>query len=364
MVLLSHLSLTFYPKLHNFHNLPYQNQPLQEFIHHSPLGFFFSGTAAVFIFFVLSGYILTYVAFRREDVTKQILSMSIKRYPRLMLPAVVSCIFAFWVITLLRADTSHLSSWINEYGTAADYSLSEAIYTGTISAFIVTGINPYNPVLWTMKVELIGSLMIFLHAFLWLRLESKRAFLDLTAVVLCLLLVYSGWLLPQLSYGISGFYLGYLSYRYGRNISGLVAIPLLFTGLYLAGFHSNSAAYSALNTLFGEQGYLLSNFMAGPLIVYSALFYRPLRQLFSGKITVFLGKVSFSAYLLHMLVIITFSADMFNYLQSGGLDYDSSALLSISLSLVCIYLLSWVFYYLVDFPCMTLSQRLAKAVVK
>ena len=106
MVLLSHLSLMFFPYLHAFSGKasPITN-PIQSFIHDSPLGFFYSGTSAVFIFFVLSGYILTKVAIRSGDSGK-IISMTAKRYPRLMVPALASCVLAYAFFSFLTSQVN------------------------------------------------------------------------------------------------------------------------------------------------------------------------------------------------------------------------------------------------------------------
>ena len=54
-VVLSHLSLTFFSQLHNFGESAVPQYALFAQLHNSPLAFFYSGTGAVFVFFVLSG---------------------------------------------------------------------------------------------------------------------------------------------------------------------------------------------------------------------------------------------------------------------------------------------------------------------
>lgn len=54
IVVLSHLSLTFFPQLHNYFSQ--ENFPSSDFLasmHNSPFLFFISGTGAVYIFFIL-----------------------------------------------------------------------------------------------------------------------------------------------------------------------------------------------------------------------------------------------------------------------------------------------------------------------
>lgn len=366
MVLLSHLSLTFYPQLHNFANQAFQAQGVQSFLYHSPLGFVYSGTAAVFIFFVLSGYILTYVAYKGTDIPQRVLSMSIKRYPRLMFPACVSCLLAFYLLSHYRVDTHALSPWINEYRLSTHASLLDAFYTGVVKVFTVTGINPYNPVLWTMKVELVGSLLIFLFIFIRIQKKTKCWYYAVDSIILlsCVLLLCSNWLVPQFSYGIIGFVLGYLSALYGRNISNTFAYLLLFFGLYLAGYHENSASYQWLSIFFTHNSYVLANFLASPLIVYAVLFNSQFKMRCSQPLTLFLGKVSFAAYLLHMMLLVTLSAYIFNSLYQQGINYDIAAITSILVSIPLMYLFAWIFYCLIDRYSLRVSRLLVKILLK
>jgi peptidoglycan/LPS O-acetylase OafA/YrhL len=86
-VVFSHLSLSFYPYLHHFSPDDRAHGHWDYFMHHSPFAFWYSGTAAVFVFFVLSGFVLSYAILRHDDVPRKVTEMAIKRYPRLAIPA-------------------------------------------------------------------------------------------------------------------------------------------------------------------------------------------------------------------------------------------------------------------------------------
>ena len=132
MVLLSHLALTFFPYAKDIVGEQGANYPIQTFLFDSPLGFFYSGTAAVFIFFVLSGYILTVVALKPDLQPRlRILSMSIKRYPRLMLPALFSCLFAYVTFQYIPQVSTYQQTIYGDF----NYSFIGAIYSGAIDVF-------------------------------------------------------------------------------------------------------------------------------------------------------------------------------------------------------------------------------------
>jgi len=77
-----------------------------------------------------------------------------------MIPELTSCLIAFVFFLIFDVTSPNLSERINKYG-AGEYSFSGAIYSGLIDVFFVSGQSAYNPVLWTMKIELIGSFVIY-----------------------------------------------------------------------------------------------------------------------------------------------------------------------------------------------------------
>src|SRR5690606_36984383 len=104
----------------------------------------------------------------KENINQKILSMSIKRYPRLALPAVISCILFSIILNNTYIDTSNVY-WMSQYGAHAN--IFEAIYQGLIGSFIY-GESSLNFVLWTMQVELFASFILFFLMFLFNNAKS------------------------------------------------------------------------------------------------------------------------------------------------------------------------------------------------
>ena len=367
MVLLSHLSLTFYPYLHGFNGLAQADtNPIQYFIHHSPFAFFFSGTAAVYVFFVLSGYILSKVALKSDnDPNKQkqrILAMGIKRYPRLMIPSLVSCIIAYIGFATLSSTSPQLGTWINNFADTPNLSLLGAIYNGAIDVFFFKGESMYNPVLWTMKVELLGSFIIYLLCLN--RLTIQIPYLTGIFAVITLITIGLKIATPELGFGIISFYGGYLFSIYGKQISFKLALVTLLFGLYLAGAHSTSMSYWPINQVIGGYTYFLCNFASGFFIVYGILFNEKFSNLFSGKLSVFMGKVSFSVYLIQMPILTTFTIIAFNGIYDLVGTFNIAALITCVLTIILTYLLAIIYYHAVDANGMKLSNKLAALFIK
>ena len=357
-VVFSHLSLSFFPFLHHFNPAEVSTSTWQSFIHHSPFAFWYSGTAAVFLFFVLSGFVLSYAILRKpEQAEFKIKSMLIKRYPRLAIPAVISCLVVWVVFQTIHIDSSQMNGWFQAYVTQ-DVSLKLALYEGTIGSFFFAE-SSVNWVLWTMHIELIGSLVLFLLLYIY---QFSRVAFFIGSILLPLIALYlkgEGFFL-----GISSFVIGIYYYLYGKQLSLTLSITLLLSGLYLAGAHSSSASYQWIYAVLGERTYDYCNFFAGVLIVYSILMSPKLSQFLDKKVLVWLGKLSFSIYLLHLITLYVVGVPIFNYLLSIGLQYIISAIIA---SVIFILITLWISAYYsqwVDQLAIKTSQKISDLILK
>lgn len=352
-VVFSHLSLSFFPYLHHFDTEATTDSSLQYFIHHSPFAFWYSGTAAVFLFFVLSGFVLSYAILRKPEQAKaKIKTMLIKRYPRLAIPAVCSCLLVWIVFQCFNIDSSHANGWFQTYVTQ-DISLKHALYEGTIGSFLFAE-SDVNWVLWTMHIELMGSLVLFLLLYLY---KTQKALFFIGSVLFPALAWYfkgEGFFL-----GILSFVIGIYYYLYGRPLKLYQAVPMFVFGLYLAGAHNSSWSYQWLMHLIGERTYDYSNFFAGVIIVYSILMSAQLSQKLDQKVLVWLGKLSFSIYLIHLILLYLIGLPILNLLLNMGMSFNVSALCA-SVVFIFVTLFCAVFYSRwVDQLAIKSSQKIA-----
>lgn len=356
-VVFSHLSLSFFPYLHHFDQSEISNSALQSFVYHSPFAFWYSGTAAVFLFFVLSGFVLSYAILRKPDQAKyKIKSMLIKRYPRLAIPAVASCLLIWLIFQMIHVDSSQANSWLQAY-VNQEIGLQHAIYEGSIGSFFFAE-SSVNWVLWTMHIELFGSLVLFLLLYLY---QVKRVLFFIGSLVLPALAFYfkgEGFFL-----GISSFVIGIYFYLYAKKLPYVASILMFLFGLYLAGAHNSSWSYQWIYAFLGERTYEYGNFLGGVLIVYSILMSPKLSNQFDHQVLVWLGKLSFSIYLLHLIMLYVIGLPIFNYLLSLGVDYAYAAVVA---SIVFMGFTLWVSEYfsrLVDQFSIRVSQRLASKIL-
>jgi peptidoglycan/LPS O-acetylase OafA/YrhL len=96
MVLLSHLTLVFWPAA-QVNTLPVPVEPWQIKLFDSPATFFYSGNVAVCIFFVMSGYVLTAKFWRLRDA-RVIADLAARRYIRLAPPILISLLIGYTIV--------------------------------------------------------------------------------------------------------------------------------------------------------------------------------------------------------------------------------------------------------------------------
>lgn len=361
IVIFHHLVLTFYPALHNYDNSLAAATPMELAIHHSPFGFFFSGTGAVFVFFVLSGYILTHVIVSKPSVIHAVGTMCLKRYLRLMIPVTIICIIAFLCFHWLDTRMDRLPRSMASYGGDDNYSLAAAIYSGMIDTFFISGRSPYNPVLWTMKIELYGSFLVFLLCVL--RIKGLANFAGIAFILLFAHLIDTRYYHRVFGLGLIAFVIGYWICCYGKVVGNKAAIIMCVAGLYLTGAHNTSLSYQWLANVFGADTYLLANLAAGILFVYIAVLNPLFGKWLSTRSMAGLGDISFSAYLLHMPVLYVAGLTLFNVLMDKGASYFLAALAASIVTFTVTLWLSRYYARYIDKTSIYLSARFSRGVM-
>lgn len=291
---------------------------------------FINGSAAVCLFFVLSGYVLTRHYCLLGD-TRILMKGAVKRWPRLMGPVFVTvlisyALFFFHLYHFQEAGAESGSAWLSLFGYAFFRLFAPAVTTAAIhfhgalaqGAFFVffRGDALFDSSLWTMHPEFAGSLIAFGAAPVLLEARKSSAFvtIGLTAMLVALLHFAD----PNLEAFPIGVAMAVLLPR-NAALPRIVAWPVILLSLYLLGYPGRPmGAYAAF-------GGLASHGMPGsdPMILGAALMigvvetFPPLRRLFSGRLPAVLGQLSFPVYLLHVLVICSAGSSV--YLRYGAI---------------------------------------------
>lgn len=349
-VVFSHLSLSFLPGLHRF-DVPRTELAWVDWVHHSPLAFWYSGTAAVYVFFVLSGYVLSFAIYKHQtQINMQLQRMLLKRYPRLMIPVLSSCLLTWLIVNSFQVDPQYTQPWLSEY-LNQNVTLTQALYEGSVGAFLFAE-SSVNWVLWTMQIELLGSFLLFFLIYIGQRKNSLLWMSSALLVLLSYTVLGEGMCL-----GLSCFVLGLYIYRYNKILTWPSALLLLLIGLYFAGVHQSSTSYQWWVKLWGDHAYEYGNFLAGVLLVYSIVKSPELSKILDKKILVLLGRWSFSIYLLHLPLLYLFGVPILNQFIVWQLSYPLALVLTLLLYILLLLVSAAIFSRYVDQYAIKLAKK-------
>jgi len=145
-------------------------------IHLSPLFFVYDGYSAVFLFFVLSGYVLT-PSFGRQ--LNRPASALVARIARLGVPVLCSALLGYGVFVVFGRLNMPVAQMVNSNWFTLLWNVPPGLATALQDSFVnglfnrgFSGKTSVNAPLWTMAWEFYGSVLVFL--LVWARARSAR----------------------------------------------------------------------------------------------------------------------------------------------------------------------------------------------
>jgi peptidoglycan/LPS O-acetylase OafA/YrhL len=356
-VMIMHFFVALAPAMIYGSKLPSHFGNLDLVFSSTPLGLIGAGNFSVCIFFVLSGFVLTHKYFEMKD-RSIIVSSAVRRYIRLFIP-----IFAAVMLSYLLAsaglyryyiETMMISAGSNYRGYwAFTPDLLDAVKQAVWDAFFVGGKTVYNPVLWTMKIEFFGSMLVFAMSLLFGQLRSRCTFY-LAAAVLFLNTYYLAFTIGMVLADIFNSKLQ-LFKTGNKTILFTLVVLGLFLGSYPISPLTGDSLYGFLDNGLFRTPLVTYHIIGAGMIMYVLLNSQGLQKAFSSQVPVFLGKISYSLYLVHFPVIGSFTCALFLALYPV-LPYGEAFLISCLLSLVLIIPLSYLFYMYIDTAGVKLSK--------
>jgi len=366
-VLFHHLLLAFAP---DGHEAGIKTSPAA-----APLSFLTDGPLAVSIFFILSGIVLTaaVTAAGEKGTRIGLVALALKRWLRLGLP-----IFAAGLVVLallsLQVDRSIAIGWAAEsswmrkfFPPAYDPGVLDVLREAFVTAFVGPETPVHDPVLWTIRIEFPGSLLIFLLALYlpagWLRLGLGLV----TGIALALVPqgLPGGWIANYCSLFALGLVLHDLVWLDARREiepgawRGPVGVTLVICGLCLFPLFGLSVYDPAASPPDpARQAILGTSQIRAGLVVAGVMLAPVLQQFLSNMVSGFLGRVSFGLYLLHAPLIWSFGGLAYLPLQPLLGPVTAATTASVIVATLAIAM-AWLFHHAVEQPSMKLSARIA-----
>ncbi len=280
------------------------------------------GPAAVTLFFVLSGFVLP-LGFFRSGRAELVVRAAAKRWLRLvclvMLAVLLSwLLFRFGLYRHREAARLSQSAWLGTFGGShpgQDFapSLPAALLEGSLFAFLREP-DMYDPVLWTMHHEFLGSFVtFFLATLLWPARPAGAAWLLATAAVV------TPFTDPYLLAFVAGTGLAWLMSRFELTLPPGVAAACIAAGIFLFGYLEPRGSYAAFAALRdpGPARFdrIAIHTASGVLIIVGLLGNDRLGRSLATPPFRLLGRVSFPVYLFHFPLLCSLACGLFVLLR-------------------------------------------------
>jgi peptidoglycan/LPS O-acetylase OafA/YrhL len=307
IVMLHHFLVVVAPRLHG-RNFP--DDPIA--LVRTPLFALVNGTAAVSIFFVLSGFVLTMRAMQRHD-WRQLVAGAARRWPRLV-PLVVTTniLSAAFVLLGLYQDRT----WFGTGVFDSDRSVvGSALIDGLFTTFF-HGSARFNTVLWTMHYELFGSLAAYATALILIFQRSFALAMLTGTIVLVLFALFAGDGGVYYAMMVSGVLIARI-YIERERVAGALAFmqpwctPIVLVTAALAimlcgyeGYSRPTGFYAFMAPYASPEIEPVLHGIAAIAIVALSLFCEPLRRPLARPAAALLGRLSFPLYLVHLPILL------------------------------------------------------------
>jgi len=324
-----------------------------------PFNMLHNGAWAVCTFFVLSGYVLSESFFRSSSDTnhKDLGGKLVGRYFRLAVPITLSLLIVWILMGLGLFHFSEIvtltqTQEVNQY--VSNTSLLDVFKQGFGSALFMDD-YAYNPPLWTMSVEMIGSIGVFLMQGIFLTFKSNRN------AWIIRMGIYFGMIITLFPTLYTGFLLGMMlcdCKNYSKSDKLLEAyskywVPVsLFVGVVLCaymirGLYTNPFKFITFKEFHPYNEYLYNTW--GAFFLISGITYsKRISKLLSKPILLALGKLSFPLYLVHYTIMTSLTAYLYISLPVEG--HYLKAIVAIAISLPAMFIAAFVFEKMVNEP--------------
>jgi len=307
------------------------------------------GYTGVDFFFFLSGFVISYIY--QDNFTKNIQRDNIIKFYKLRLGRIYPLHFSILILIIILANYGVFPYNLNiKYGpTLLNLTLTDSW------GFYSKG--SWNSPAWSLSAEWFIYLLYPFIAFMLIKEESTRYYAKLLATISIIFFI--------MNLDISN------TTDIDDGVGGLVRVTFGFiTGCILFNFYRKKTLQKLPWDLIGilmfaimliSQIMFFDDIMAVNVISYIAITIflyalvhskNILKFIFANRISVYLGKISFAIFLLHMPVMKiighNFRAEFLNIVEENN---QSDMIFYLLISLAILLILSSLCYHLIENPC-------------
>jgi len=361
LVLLSHLQLAFFVDAAAV--LPRLVGPVAATF----LAAAYDGTFPVWVFWVLSGFVLALTFHATADRTAArggLVDAAIRRYPRLLPPVLASTLLAWALLAAGCMSNDRLAArfgpaygdWLGgKYRFAP--SLAAAARSGAWDAFVAFDpATSYNPVLWTMEAEFLGSIALFA----WLALVGKHRARWALSVAAVVSLHAVAW------HRFNAFLLGsMLAEAHVDRRAWWSALPAGLRRAAAAATESRLAAAAVAAAVLFLAGLPLTRGVPQLYLAVAATALAvasgPAARLLATPLPTFLGTISFGLYLVHLPLLCALAFPLHAAAAARVAEPVASVIAAAGVGAASL-VGGWCLWRLADRPAPAFARAVARAV--
>jgi len=335
--------------------------PLLPYIQNTPLYIFIDGFAAVSLFFVLSGFVLS-INYLTEDSIKErktpnYLSFCIMRFFRIMVPLLAMMALSYIAMLTLydpNIKPPIITQWL--------FSLWENANTmNTVDFFREWGVlfpalsSNLVPQAWTLTIEMTYSLLVP-----FLILQTQRSSFWLIALTVILLKI------TNISPFIIHFSLGLLIAKHFVFLSKSIKdspliLKVLLWGITTVLLTYRSPILTALPELSSTNLWTATG-LGSALLILMISSSTKITSILTHRAFVYLGKTSYSLYLCHIVVLIVLTPALLRLLGIDSIAHWSTTLFAFTLSIAISICFADIFHRVIEKPSIKVGKALSSRV--
>ncbi len=354
-----HFIMGFYPAAFQQEgNLCHFQGNVEAAFSQSPLSYFVIGDLWVSVFCLVSGFVIAWQVFHMSE-EKQFSVAVLKRYPRLMLPlfALSAIVFVMLQLQLFYNGPASVltgSSWFASFYQSKT-SLSDLFFASVVDTWIVGLTNTYSNAFWMLSDLFAGSFMAYILAAMGRKMNRGMLFVYLGVAI-----VYLSTNSRLTNFAI-GVLLAYTAIQYGEKIREkkklctVLGILFLAVSVLLGGYPTSVTPtnfYRYFAKIIGRINPIQFYHMLSAACLLTGIYLlKPLGRFLSLKPFLWLGKISYSVFLVHIPILFSVGAWVMVRVMSMTGRYHVSAMTAFGVCLILVLFIGWGFYQWIERPC-------------
>lgn len=331
------------------------------FVDKTPLHIFWHGEGAVMVFFLISGFVLTHLLNRDENILefKYYFRYSLLRLNRIYPAFALVIILTFIIRTYAPYQYDSLpayTSWFNGLNNMK-FTVQNLFKELSLIIPIASGYK-LMPQGWTLVLEILISI-VFPFLLIFIRINKIALF------------IFSYFSIKLLSFTsfASLFVCGIYIYTYqdliiskinsyGRWLKFIILIIgwLLFTITFFA----NERIIHLIRIVF------INPLLPGSVLLFILVISsKTIKRILNNKLLVYLGKISYSVYLIHFVIIFSLAGRISTLLNNRfGYNENVNIFMINSLLIIIVLMAASIFYFCIEKPMLLFGKKIISNVLK